>query len=168
MIVDFFKNECRTTTTEQRFGICDDDDKADKTPAYINTDDESKWIAVVINDNAKEVIFTAIDNCIEVLRASGETESRCDVMLTTDELLILVELKNKASDWKSSGIEQIESTLIRLIENHEAYYYSFKKRKAYVANKRHPSFHVVENATMRRFSTQYKIWLDLQGTINVS
>ena len=94
-------------------------------------------------------------------------DSRCDVMLTCTDSLILVELKNKASDWKSSGIDQIEATLIRLIENHGAYYYSFKKRKAYVANKRHPNFQIVENATMRRFSTEYKIWLDIQGTIKL-
>lgn len=168
MTIDFFKTECRTVTNEQRFGICDDDDKAEKTPAYVNTDDANKWIATVLNNASKEVLFTAIDNCIEVLRASGETESRCDAMLTTDELLILVELKNKVSDWKSSGIEQIESTLIQLIENNADYYYGFKKRKAYIANKRHPNFHVVENAVMRRFSTEYKIWLDIQATIKIS
>ena len=66
MRIDFFKAECQTVTNEQRFGICDDEDKTVKTPAYINTDDESKWIAVVLNNNAKEVIFTAIDNCIDM------------------------------------------------------------------------------------------------------
>lgn len=168
MRIDFLNAECQTVTNGQRFGICDDDDKTVKTPAYINTDDESKWIATVVNTASKEVIFTAIDNCIEIFRENGEMDNRCDVMLTCDENFILVELKNKASDWKSSGIDQIEATLIRLIENHEAYYYSFKKRKAYVANKRHPSFQVLENATMRRFSTQYKIWLDIQATIKLS
>ncbi len=168
MSVDFFKADCQVITTEQRFGICDDADIKEKTPAYINTDDESKWIAIVLNDSSKEIIVTAIDNCIDMFRENGEMDSRCDVMLTCGDSLILIELKNKVSDWKSSGIEQIESTLIRLIENHEAYYYSFKKRKAYVANRRHPRFQVVENALMRRFSTQYKIWLDIQGTIKVS
>ena len=168
MSVDFLIAECQNITNEQRFGICDDDDKTVKTPAYINTDDDTKWIATVVNTASKEVIFTAIDNCIEILRTDGKMASRCDVMLTCGESIILVELKNKASDWKSSGIDQIEATLIQLIENHEAYYYSFKKRKAYVANKRHPSFQVLENATMRRFSTQYKIWLDIQATIKLS
>jgi hypothetical protein len=167
MKVDFLKASCRTVTNEKRFGLCDDEDITVKTPAYINADDESKWIAVVLNDNSKEIVFTAIDNCIDMFREDGKMESRCDVMMTSDDSLCLIELKNKGSDWKSSGIDQIESTLIRLIENHEAYYFSFKKRKAYVANKRHPSFHIVENALMRRFSTQYKIWLDIQGTIKI-
>jgi hypothetical protein len=167
MIIDFFKTTCQTVTNEQRFGICDDEDINVKTPAYINTDNESKWIAVVLNEGSKEVIFTAIDNCIDIFRENGDMESRCDVMLTCADSLILVELKNKASDWKSSGIDQIEATLIRLIENQGVYYYSFKKRKAYVANKRHPNFQVVENATMKKFSTKYKIWLDIQGTIKV-
>jgi hypothetical protein len=167
MSINFFEADCRTVTNAQRFGICDDEDINVKTPAYINTDNESKWIAVVLNNTSQEILFTAIDNCIDIFRENGEMESRCDVMLTCSDSLILVELKNKNADWLSSGIDQIEATLIRLIENHEAFYYSFKKRKAYVANKRHPNFHVVENATMRRFSTEYKIWLDIQGTIKL-
>lgn len=167
MSIDFFKTDCQTITNAQRFGICDDEDAHVKTPAYINTDDESKWIAVVLNERAKEILFTAIDNCIDMFRENGDMESRCDVLLTCADNLILVELKNKNADWLSSGIDQIEATLIRLIENHKAFYYSFKKRKAYVANKRHPNFQVVENSTMRRFSTEYKIWLDIQGTIKV-
>ncbi len=167
MSIDFFKTNCQTITNAQRFGICDDEDSSVKTPAYINTDDDSKWIAVVVNDASKEVVFTAIDNCIDIFRENGDMDSRCDVMLTCTDSLLLVELKNKNADWQSSGIDQIEATLIRLIENHEAYYYSFKKRKAYVANKRHPKFQVVENAKIRRFQTKYKIWLDLQATIKI-
>jgi hypothetical protein len=167
MTIDFFKTVCQTVTDKPRFGICDAEDIREKTPAYINVDDESQWIAVVENESSKKVVFVAIDNCIDVFRENGEMESRCDGMLTCEESLILVELKNKVSDWKASGIEQIEATLIRLIENHETYYYSFKKRKAYVANKKHPKFQVIENATMRRFSTEYKIWLDIQATIKL-
>ena len=167
MKVDFFKASCQTITQTTTFGICDDDDKNIKTPAYINTDDESQWIAVVINKAAKEITFTAIDNCIDMIREDGNMEKRCDGMLTCEDSLILVELKDKAAHWQSTGIEQIESTLIRLIENNETFYYSFKRRKAYVANKRHPQFQVVENSVMRRFSTQYKIWLDLRGTIEI-
>jgi hypothetical protein len=167
MKVDLFKTVCQTLTKEQKFGICDDDDINVKTPAYINTDNEKKWIAVVLNDNSKELIVTAIDNCIDMLRENGEMDKRCDVLLTSDDTLCLIELKNKVSDWKSSGIDQIEATLIQIIENHESFYFSFKKRKAYVANKRHPKFQIVENALMRRFSTQYKIWLDIQATIKI-
>lgn len=167
MSIDFFKTACQTITNQQKFGICDDEDISEKTPAYINTNDESRWIAVVLNEHSKDILFTAIDNCIDVFRENGEMESRCDVMLTCENSLILVELKNKASDWKASGIDQIEATLIRLIENHETYYYSFKKRKAYVANRRHPRFQVIDNEIMRRFSKEYKIWLDIQATIKV-
>ena len=163
MIIDFFKADCRQITYETKFGICDEDDK---NPAFIDSSvDETKWIAIVLNKNAKKIVFTAIDNCIEILRESGDKGRRCDVMLTCDDSLFLVELKNKISDWKSTGIDQIEATLINLIENHEAYYYRFKKRKAYVANKRHPNFHVIENETMRMFSTKYKIWLDIRAEI---
>jgi hypothetical protein len=167
MKVDFFKASCQTITQETKFGICDDDDKNIKTPAYINTDDASKWIAEVLNESSKTITFTAIDNCIDMIRENGDMEKRCDGMITCEESLFLVELKDKTAHWQSSGIEQIESTLIQLIENNEKYYYGFKRRKAFVANKRHPQFQVVENAVMRRFSTQYKIWLDLRGTIEI-
>jgi hypothetical protein len=167
MKVDFLKAACQTMTNQPRFGICDDEDTNVKTPAYINTDDESRWIALVLNPQSKNLVLTAIDNCIEVLRENGDMDSRCDVMLTSDDSLCLIELKNKVSDWKASGIEQIEATLMRLIENHETYYFSFKKRKAYVANKRHPNFQILDNALMKRFSSQYKIWLDIQATIKI-
>jgi hypothetical protein len=167
MKVDFLKAACQTMTNQPRFGICDDEDTNVKTPAYINTADESRWIALVLNPQSKNLVLTAIDNCIEVLRENGDMDSRCDVMLTSDDSLCLIELKNKVSDWKASGIEQIEATLMRLIENHETYYFSFKKRKAYVANKRHPNFQILDNALMKRFSSQYKIWLDIQATIKI-
>jgi hypothetical protein len=67
MKVDFFKASCQTVTQETKFGICDDDDNDIKTPAYINNDDATKWIAVVINKAAKEITFTAIDNCIDMI-----------------------------------------------------------------------------------------------------
>jgi hypothetical protein len=94
-------------------------------------------------------------------------QSRCDVMMTCDNCLYLIELKNKRSDWQSSGIEQLEATIINLLKTIEPVFNNYRIRKAYVANRRHPSFHVIENETMEAFRNKYKVRLDLQATIKI-
>jgi hypothetical protein len=108
MPIDFLKVQCLTNTSEIRFGICDDDDEL---PAYIDYLDESIWIATVVNADAKTVTVTAIDKCIDFPLIDGDMQSRCDAMLTCDNCLYVVELKNKRADWQSSGIEQLELML---------------------------------------------------------
>jgi hypothetical protein len=112
MPIDFFNPQCQSNTTDVKFGICDDDNEL---PAYIDAANLNSWIASVINDDSKEIIFTAIDKCIDFPLIDGEMQSRCDVMMTCDNCLYLIELKNKRSDWQSSGIEQLEATIINLL-----------------------------------------------------
>ena len=87
MSINFFKSTCQSQTNQYKFGLCDD---PNEDPAYIDTDidDCSKWIATVENNQEIEVIFTAIDNCIEILRSNGEKENRCDGMLTYNNHII--------------------------------------------------------------------------------
>jgi hypothetical protein len=162
MSVDFFKPDCHRTTVEPLFGLCDN---GDKSPAYIDSVNKKIWIASVINKEGKRIAFTAVDNCIEIYRENGDMESRCDVMMTCEDLLYLVELKSKVAEWQSEGIGQLESTIISLINNAKDFYYSFRKRKAYVANKRHPRFHRAEIEDMERFRNVHKIRLYLEATI---
>lgn len=164
MPIDFFNPQCQSHTNDVTFGICDDDNEL---PAYIDADNLNSWIASVINIDAKEIIFTAIDKCIEFPLIEGKMQSRCDVMMTCDNCLYLVELKNKRSDWQSSGIEQLEATIINLINSIQPGYTNYKIRKAYVANRRHPSFHFIENETMEKFRDKYQVRLDLQATIGI-
>jgi hypothetical protein len=164
MPIDFFNPQCQSNTTDVKFGICDDDNEL---PAYIDAANLNSWIASVINDDSKEIIFTAIDKCIDFPLIDGEMQSRCDVMMTCDNCLYLIELKNKRSDWQSSGIEQLEATIINLLKTIEPVFNNYRIRKAYVANRRHPSFHVIENETMEAFRNKYKVRLDLQATIKI-
>lgn len=164
MPIDFFKAQCILHTSEIKFGICDDDNKS---PAYLNNSDESVWIAKVQNNESKLVIFTAIDNCIDFPLINGEMPSRCDAMLTCDNCVYVIELKNKRSDWKSSGIDQLEATITYLINELGEIYYNFRLRKAYVANRRHPNFHVIENETMEKFRDKYKVRLHLEAIIRI-
>lgn len=164
MPIDFFKVQCLANTSEIRFGICDNDDEL---PAYIDTINENIWIATVLNDNAKTVTFTAIDKCIDIPLIHGNMPSRCDAMLTCDNCLYIVELKNKRAEWQSSGIEQLEATIQDLINELGTSFNNFRIRKAYVANRRHPNFHVIENETMDKFRDTYNVRLDLQATIRI-
>lgn len=164
MPIDFFKVQCLTNTSEIKFGICDDDDEL---PAYVDSLDENIWIATVLNDASKEVVFTAIDKCIDFPLIDGDMQSRCDAMLTCDNCLYVIELKNKRADWQSSGIEQLEATIQNLIDALGQTYNNYRLRKAYVANRRHPNFHPTEIETMEKFRDIYKVRLYLQATIRI-
>jgi len=164
MRVDFFKQTCQSIVNYSKFGICDDDNKL---PAYININDETGWIATVINKDAKEITFTAIDNCIDIKRANGEMESRCDVMLNYESTLLFVELKSKRHNWKSEGLNQIEATIKRMIKENKDFFESFNIRKAIVANPRHrfPSFESYDTEQRNYFKTKYKIRIQFESEI---
>ncbi len=165
MSVDFSKLECRAISSASIFGLCDDDNRF---PAYLDLVNNAIWISTVINVNQKEIAFTAIDNCIEIFKENGDIESRCDVMLTSDICLYLVELKNKVSDWRSEGIDQLEATITTLKNAESAFYFSFRKRKAYIANRRHPHFVRANTDVMERFRDVHKIRLYLEATILIN
>jgi hypothetical protein len=164
MSVDFFRPQCRSVTIESLFGICDDDNNL---PAYLESVDRAIWIATVVNNNQKEITFTAIDNCIEIFKKNGKMESRCDVMMTCEDYLYLVELKTKVSDWRSDGIKQLEATILSLKKEADEYYFGFRKRKAFVANKRHPHFSRSQTDDLERFRDLHKIRLYLEATITI-
>lgn len=57
-VVDFFIPKCQVLgITAEMFGICDDDDKAEKTPAYVSLDNEEKWGAIIKNYSGKPLNF---------------------------------------------------------------------------------------------------------------
>lgn len=95
-VVDFFISKCQMLgITAEMFGICDDDDKAEKTPAYVSLENEEKWGAIIKNHSGKPLNFTAVDNCVVVRRDNDDMENRCDAMLSNADNLVFVELKNE-------------------------------------------------------------------------
>lgn len=95
MAIDFFKDEEPVECSP--FGICDDEDEAIKTPAYVDTYEarKDKWIAVVTNKSGKRIMFIAVDNKIEIKRDDGQMENRCDAMLHNEDYIIFIELKDQ-------------------------------------------------------------------------
>jgi len=167
MSINFCKIECQTITDKKRFGIYDAEDKS---PAILKYDDEDSWNATVINNNCKNLLFTAIDNCIEIRRANGDMDNRCDCMLTYEETLLLIELKNKRDSWQSEGLFQIEATIKQMINENIQFYNQFKKRKAIVANRKNqfPSFQESNIEQREYFKKEYKTRIQFETEIVIN
>jgi hypothetical protein len=166
MSVKFFEDVCQQTTSEKKFGLYDAEDN---TPAEIKLTEEDTWNATVVNNGSKSILFTAIDNCIDVLRENGDMDSRCDCMLSYDSTLLLVELKNKRDSWQSEGLGQIENIARIMLAEIPDYYYSFKKRKAVVANRKNqfPAFHQSNTEQRQYFSSTYKMRIQFDAKITI-
>ena len=162
MSINFYEAKCQSTTSEAFFGLYD---KEDESPAMIVHIQKDKWNATVINPTQKQITHTAVDNCIEILRENGEMESRCDSMLTYADNIIFIELKNKGSDWKSDGISQVEITIQNFIRSHNLS--AIKYKRAFVANRKHPYFQVIEDLQAKKFWDDYRVRLSVGSEINI-
>ena len=143
MEIDFFNSQCQSVSNKKRFGLCDEQD--DKEPAYIDEQNGAKWIAIVENDELKEVHFIAIDNCIEIWRdeEKKEMDNRCDGMLWYENTIVFVELKERESkkntnDWVKDGEKQLKRTIEYFEKTEQSN--KFTEKRAYIANKTHPRF----------------------------
>lgn len=165
--IDFLSGTCQDGTTPAQettaaveFGLCDD---VPKSPAYLDLHSPGKWIACVRNAKAYAVTFTSIDNCIEVRRANGEMESRCDGLLTYDDHLIFVELKEKNRSWLEEGIGQLAITIPLFFANHARE--SFVSQKAYLANSRHLLFQFSRTSRTQKFQDDTGVLLFVEAEI---
>ena len=160
--MDFFKPDCQSGPFDQaQFGLCDDQNA---TRAYVDTTTPEKWVATVDNPSRRAVTFTAIDKC--VMQDGDEPgRGRCDGMLTTDDLLYLVELKDQAPPWRQHAIEQLESSIQFLLAHHDVS--RFRHKKAFASNKRRPAFVTVENELQLQFRREYGFRIDVQATVVV-
>lgn len=149
MSVDFLNSGCKEPLrNEKLFGLCDDQNSK---KAYSDILDDSKWVSTVVNDEELSVVFTPIDNCIEVFKpGTKDEESTCDGMLSFLESLYLVELKNQATGgWLPQAKGQLENTIRLLNESHDLT--TFRYKKAYACNKKHPNFTVIDSEERRAF-----------------
>jgi len=164
MSINFQEVACQTILKERRFGLYDPEDK---TPVKVVDFDSDLSNAKVINEREIEIHLTAIDNCIIVNRENGEMDNRCDAMMYYESVLLFIELKNKRDSWQAEGLNQIESTVKRMIEEDSDFFYGFKKRMAIVANRKNqfPSFHESNKEQREYFSLKYKMRLQFEAEI---
>jgi hypothetical protein len=166
MNVNFFDVKYQESPRcNSRFGICDD---GEGTPAYTNVTDNTKWIAKVINDDKVSITFTPVDNKIIVYKpGTSDKESTCDGMLTFTDRLYLAELKEERTGWITGAKEQLENTIRLLYEHNERSMSSFRIKKAYVCNKKHPCFSIINNAEQKDFFMKTKFRIDIQAEIKI-
>jgi hypothetical protein len=168
MAINFFEEKCQNQTNQTRFGICDDPSPS-KNPAYLDTKNINKWIAIVENNQGIEILFTAIDNCIEILRPDGKMDSRCDGMLTYDKKIIFVELKErnyKNSVWIDEADKQLRQTISVFVNHYDIA--DFYSKKAYIANRKKPQFQYSHKEKMQKFKNDTGFILIIENMIRIS
>lgn len=170
MEIDFFKSQCQSVSNKKRFGLCDEQDN--KEPAYLDEQNEDKWIAVVENEELKEVHFIAIDYCIDIWRdkEKKEMDNRCDGMLWYDKAVIFVELKERVSKkntnaWVKAGEKQLKRTIEYFEKTEQSN--NFREKRAYIANKAHPTFKESQLQRMKSFKQETGYTLRIENRIKI-
>ncbi len=162
MSVRFFNTACsESPRTDKEFGLCDDN-SAER--AYSDITAPDNWIATVVNDQQRSVVFTAVDNCLSIRKpGTDDMESLCDGMLTTGDQLYLVELKDKRKEWKAEAIGQLENTM-RLLREHE-HLGPFRFKKGFACNKGKGRSAQIDHELNKRILEQYRFRMDAQTRI---
>lgn len=165
MSVNFLVAKCHTYSSRKLFGLCDNPPPAND-PAYIDELDGSKWIAVVVNEANYDVRFTAIDKCIDTLKADGKMDKRCEGFLFYNSTVIFVELKEKGAkgnDWVVDAEQQVRTSIgyFEASDNADENY----KKKAYLCNSQHPKFKSTQINRMDKFLTETGYVLRIENRI---
>lgn len=168
MSINFSEVRCQDTTTAKLFGLCDDSNKP-QDRAYLDEVNGGAWIAVVHNDERFEVIFTAIDNCIETKRVDGKMDSRCDGLLSYNTTVVFVELKERAglgSDWVKEGEKQLRSSIGYFEVNTDTE--DITSKRAFIANNEHPKFKESQARRMEQFLNDTGYILSVENRIHLT
>ena len=168
MPVDFFTSGCQSTLNDKLFGLCDDPPPAN-TPAYTCITHSTKWIAKVTNDKKFDVLFVAIDKCLNLRKPSGHMDSSCDAMIVYNNKIVFVELKecdDNKNAWIKKADSQLRNTIEHFKQNHSLMNYSDKK--AYIANNKHPNFRSTQMMRMEKFKDDTGAQLRIENSIVLS
>ncbi|MDA3834426.1 MAG: hypothetical protein PF495_13660, partial [Spirochaetales bacterium] len=142
-------------------------------PAFISYNkNDHTWVAKVSNPGQKRIQFLPVDKHIPLKRQDGTEAMRCDAMLLTSPIytkgiVVFIELKDvHPSSWNAArkhAIEQLRETIESFSKYHQLD--SYKKRLAYVANRRRPQANRAYTNDILRFRTAYRITLKISADI---
>jgi hypothetical protein len=176
MQIDFFANpcnkpdancliqevDCKFKLKKLRFGITDADSGL-KRPAKVDFRNIEIWDVIVDNPNAKEVVFKAIDFCVEAYRVgsyslgninrvkeefstegtgstSREGIKKCEGFLSFDNKVLFLELKRRnRGNWVKDAREKFEETILCFMEHHNIQ--DFNVLNSVVSNMTHRGLH---------------------------
>lgn len=97
-------------------------------------------------------------------------DKRCDGMLWYETSIVFVELKNRVSKKdKNAWVEDGEKQLKRTIEYFEKTEQSnkFREKRAYIANKAHPTFKESQLQRMKSFKQETGYTLRIENRIKI-
>ncbi|HEX3009680.1 MAG TPA: hypothetical protein VHO90_18895 [Bacteroidales bacterium] len=163
MSINFFDTKCIDKSNRKLFGLCDD---LPDNRAYLDEQNGSKWIAVVVNDYQYDVNFIAIDKCLKTLRIDGTQDKRCDGLLTHEKTVTFVELKEIggfSTSWIKDGEQQLRTSIGYFEKIEEAKNYTVKK--AYIANNEHPKARTSQAIRMEKFRNDTGYILRIENRI---
>lgn len=168
-MTDFFQQQCRTSSSRRRFGLCDNE-APPSTPAYIDEGHGENWIATVVNDYEEVMNFYAIDHCVTVSpRPDGKESKRCDGVLVLNNIVAFVELKERAhkgSEWVNDAFEQLTVTINKFED--EGLPHQFVKKRGYISNSERPQARRGQAERIERFADDTDGYvLYIQATINL-
>lgn len=164
MPIDYFAN-CKTNSSKIEFGLCDNPSPS-LNSAYIDENTPTKWIGIVNNSAEKNIQFNAIDNCIDIRKENGKMDSRCDGILSYENNLIFIELKEReGGQWFKKGREQLTATINRFKQEHNIT--NFTSIKANVCNSLRPNSHSGQFENIQRFKDDTGFNLEGKRKINV-
>lgn len=131
---------CLANIPNPQFGITDEDG-ADSTPARVDITNSSIWDLTVTNNSGVDVIFKAVDWCVQIFRTGTynlgdenrkavqfssdnvgvEWIKRCEGFLQFDNKILFIEIKRKKkkpSEWIEDAREKFEETILSFKEHH--------------------------------------------------
>lgn len=157
--------QCSSSSNANKFGLCDAP-SPNNQPAYIDEQNGENWIAIIDNEPKFEVIFTAIDNCIDFKTADNKPSKRCDGVLSFNETIIFVELKDRSAknnEWVKDGEKQLRTSIVNFEKSDSLDL--FKIKKAYIANNQHPKFKSSQINRMQKFADETGFILRIENRI---
>jgi hypothetical protein len=164
MTLDFYNPLCSTKNiVNDSFGLCDHVIGQPASPDF-DTVLKPNWIAEVQNKKGFSVTFHAIDKCI-LQDTDLPDQPRCDVMLTTDQHLYFVELKNSPHTKRKDALEQLKNTILLYASFHSDKLKMYRHKKAFYCNKKSKKFHVISQEESKEFRERTGFRLDIQGSI---
>lgn len=157
---------CKTETTSERFGISDVN-SSQRQPAFIDTTNEIVWDVVVKNTLNKNVIFKAVDFCVDAFRDNGELIKRCEGFLFFDNKILFIELKKRAKgNWLKDAREKFEETILKFRENYANN--NFEILEPIVSNKMFSRVHQNEMLQKRILKDNVGLDFHISSTIKIT
>jgi hypothetical protein len=166
MKIDLFATTVYNHLTEN-FGIYDDETMPEAPSITVDYD---AGIAKVENNNQRGIYFVPIDKNIDCLKPDGSQDVRCDALLIVIRParkydFYFVELKNVRTQWITNGTEQLKTTILNFKDSYNLSCLSLKR--AFLANKSHPTYHSTHQELMEKFKNETGFRLSICATIPV-